>query len=96
MLRAIAFPIMATLLAGFVPLSEQVQYGGPPMWDRGPNPEYRRERPPFPPPRPYGPQVGPCIFGGPYGNDCRGPRPSYGRPEFRYPEQRYDLYEEDY
>ena len=64
-----------------------VQYGGPPMWDRGPNPEYRRERH-FPQPRRYGPQMEPCIYRG----DCRGP--SYRIPRFQYP-PRYDLYGDD-
>src|SRR6267154_576032 len=51
------------------PLVAHGGYGGPPMWDRGPNPEYRRPRI-IPPGRPYGPQYGPCIYHG----DCRGPR----------------------
>ncbi len=65
----------------------ETQYGGPPMWDRGPNPEYRRERPTFRP-RPYGPQMEPCIYRG----DCRGP--GYRLPPYRYP-PRYDLYGDD-
>ncbi len=65
----------------------ETQYGGPPMWDRGPNPEYRRERPTFRP-RPYGPQMEPCIYRG----DCRGP--GYRLPPYHYP-PRYDLYGDD-
>jgi len=39
-------------------------YGGPPMWDRGPNPEYRQER--RLPPRTYDPyDRGPERFGPP-------------------------------
>lgn len=80
--------IALTLLS----LTTPVQYGGPPMWDRDyGNPEYRRERP-MPPPRPYGPQMGPCIYHG----DCRGPRDRdfrdqrpYGMPPYP-PGRRYD------
>ena len=58
-------------------LAIPAQYGGPPMWDRGyENPEYRRVVPRTPPRR-FGPQFEPCIYGG----DCRGPR--YGVPPFR-------------
>jgi len=64
------------------------QYGGPPMWDRGPNPEYSRPRP-MPPPRRYGPQMEPCIYRG----DCRGPRPNYGMPRYPGPPDRYDMYD---
>jgi len=63
-------------------------YPGPPMWDRGPNPEYRRERP-LPPPRRYGPQMEPCIYRG----DCRGPRPEYRMPRYPGPPDRYDMYD---
>jgi len=75
-----------TLIA--ITSSAHAQYGGPPMWDRGPNPEYRRERP-LPPPRRYGPQMEPCIYAG----ECRGPwerRPEYRMP--RYPNRYYDMY----
>lgn len=71
-----------------------IQYGGPPMWDRGPNPEYRRERPMPRPRRPYGPQMEDCI----YQNNCRGPRyrdfedpRPYPMP--RYPGPGYEEYE---
>lgn len=73
--------------------AQEVQYGGPPMWDRNwRNPEYQRPQGnPFPPPRRWGPQVGPCIY---YG-DCQGPRPEYRVPRFPGPVDRYDLYGED-
>lgn len=61
--------IMAAAFAIAMSTADAQRYPGPPMWDRGPNPEYRRERQ-MPPPRPYGPQMGPCIYHG----DCRGPR----------------------
>ena len=74
-----------------IALLQLIQYGGPPMWDRGPNPEYRRERQ-LPPARRYGPQMEPCIYAG----ECRGPwerRPEYQMP--RYPSRRYyDMYDE--
>jgi len=71
-------------------LAMPIQYGGPPMWDRGPNPEYRRERP-LPEPRRYGPQMEPCIYRG----DCRGPRPDYRMPRYPGPPDRYDMYDDE-
>jgi hypothetical protein len=77
--------LVAALLLASCPA--YAQYGGPPMWDRN----YRdwgwqeRERR-LPEPRRYGPQMEPCIY---YG-DCRGPRPVYRMPPFRYPPPRYE------
>ncbi len=74
-------------------LLQLIQYGGSPMWDRGPNPEYRRERqfPVYPPPRRYGPQFVPCIGAG----DCQGPNRGYqGRPRFEPPPRYDDEWEE--
>lgn len=83
-MRTITILAVAAVLSGFTP----VQYGGPPMWDRGPNPEYRRPRP-LPPGRPYGPQMGPCIYHG----DCRGPRDREFNDPRPYPMPRYPQYD---
>ena len=77
-------------------LLQLVQYGGPPMWDRGyDNPEYRTYRRPVPPIRGPGggPEVEPCIRRG----DCYGPKyqdripRGYPIPPYQYPpERRFD------
>ncbi len=84
---------ISSVAQAFDGIPAQYGYPGPPMWDRGRNPEYDRERPPFPPPRRWGPQGEPCIYRG----DCRGPRPDnppYGMPRFPGPPDRYDMYED--
>lgn len=71
-------------LFGTIPAA--AQYGGPPMWDRNPErwgPQERERR--LPPPRPYGPQMGPCIYHG----DCRGPRNREFNDPRPYPGPRY-------
>lgn len=47
MLKAITLMVLVTATPMYA------QYGGPPMWDRGPNPEYYQER--RLPPRTYDP-----------------------------------------
>ncbi len=67
--------VVTLIIAGL----QLIQYGGSPMWDRGPNSEYRRKRQfhVYPPP---------CVGVG----DCHGPaEPFQGRPRFEY-SPRYD------
>ena len=84
--------ITAKIALTLLQLAAPIQYGGPPMWDRGyDNPEYRRYRAPVPPIRGPGggPQVEPCIYRG----DCYGPKYQDRIPQgYRMPRfpDRYD------
>jgi len=60
--------VSAAMVGLTAPIAEAQYYGGPPMWDRRPEPpEIYRPRWPR---TYYGPQMEPCIRRG----DCRGPR----------------------
>jgi hypothetical protein len=80
---------LIALLSTTPALAQPGPYGGPPMWDRGRNPEMERPRPLPPMRRPYGPQMEPCIRLG----ECRGPQRDYDNLR-TYPRPRYPEYDE--